>query len=455
MGHRSFRFLPAGDWRAWLAVTLLLTLIAAAACRSKQGSVGQAVPTPAAGLSAERVALTVSILPEGAGSVELAPASEDNRYALGSSVLVKANCSSGAVIWAGDVPEKVWAASNPLLVTLDRDRTLVAVCSGGPISPALATTQEQPAGGAAASPTATTITTPPEKPAETLPAASSPTTIVTPKDTPSKLRVVFYLRDLYDSGEVYLTSHVQVTEPVTPNHVQADTTPYVATVHSAQRTGDRPEDGEPFDPILRDGPIILQRWAIRAALKIANSDPNAAITTKLYVRARRQDGSDYGVRTAEVAIEAGQVNEYAFAWGDLPVESMNPTVEFFVWADQPGLVLKSVRMWSAPGVAGERGDFGAFLSLDMPGRVTVSWKQHYVGQDAPSRSPQVILLLNADYGGELAQSVHQRPNVRMPAVTFLNASFPRNALAEYFATAGSGPSLITITSVIVNWLYEE
>jgi len=82
-------------------------------------------PTPVA-----QYLLETAISPEGWGSVEAIPKSDDGRYPSGTVVAVTARCNLGFVSWAGDVPEGVSPYNNSVTVSMHRDIVLVALCAG-------------------------------------------------------------------------------------------------------------------------------------------------------------------------------------------------------------------------------------------------------------------------------------------------------------------------------------
>lgn len=66
------------------------------------------------------------------GSIKMVPDSPDGRYAVGAVVVVAADCLFGFVSWGGVVPSGVSATSNPIVIAVDRERDIVAVCSAAP-----------------------------------------------------------------------------------------------------------------------------------------------------------------------------------------------------------------------------------------------------------------------------------------------------------------------------------
>ncbi len=83
-------------------------------------------PTPTA---TPKYLLAVTVSPANAGSVQIVPASADNRYNTGTVLVLTANCTYGFASWAGDVPAGASATSNPMTLPMSADRSLVAVCS--------------------------------------------------------------------------------------------------------------------------------------------------------------------------------------------------------------------------------------------------------------------------------------------------------------------------------------
>ena len=90
-----------------------------------------ATPTPTPTLAA-RFRLVTTVIPEGLGSVQVDPASADGFYSDGTVVVMTASCSFGFVLWAGDVPKGVSTGPLSILVTMDKDRALTALCADTP-----------------------------------------------------------------------------------------------------------------------------------------------------------------------------------------------------------------------------------------------------------------------------------------------------------------------------------
>ena len=85
------------------------------------------VPTPTP-TPVPQYLLETDISAEGEGRIEVVPGSDDQRYPKGTEVLVLASCEHGFTSWTGDVPDVLSLFSNPIRVTMDRQRSLVALC---------------------------------------------------------------------------------------------------------------------------------------------------------------------------------------------------------------------------------------------------------------------------------------------------------------------------------------
>ena len=81
-------------------------------------------PTPVA-----EYLLETAVSPEGHGSLQTIPESEDGRYPSGTVVALTVQCKLGFVSWAGDVPQRGSTFNNSVTITMDRDRVLVALCA--------------------------------------------------------------------------------------------------------------------------------------------------------------------------------------------------------------------------------------------------------------------------------------------------------------------------------------
>ena len=73
--------------------------------------------------------LETAISPEGQGIIEVDPESGNQLYPDGTEVLVFARCDQGFDSWTGDAPDVLSLFSNPIRVTMDRQRSLVALCA--------------------------------------------------------------------------------------------------------------------------------------------------------------------------------------------------------------------------------------------------------------------------------------------------------------------------------------
>ena len=83
-------------------------------------------PTPTA---VPQYLLETGLSPEGQGTVEAVPGGDNGRYPGGTVVLVHARCNQGFISWAGDLPDIESFFSNPTSVTMDRDRSVAAICA--------------------------------------------------------------------------------------------------------------------------------------------------------------------------------------------------------------------------------------------------------------------------------------------------------------------------------------
>ena len=72
--------------------------------------------------------LETAISPVDLGTIDAVPVSVDQLYPSGTVVGLTARCNLGFTSWTGDVPLGVSPFSNPITVTMDTDRVLVAMC---------------------------------------------------------------------------------------------------------------------------------------------------------------------------------------------------------------------------------------------------------------------------------------------------------------------------------------
>ena len=90
--------------------------------------------------------LETGLTPGDPGTVRLVPSSDGQTYTLGTTVVVTASCGAVFTGWVGDLPPGVAATDNPLTVTLDRDRVLMASCAENTLDPTpVPTATAQPA----------------------------------------------------------------------------------------------------------------------------------------------------------------------------------------------------------------------------------------------------------------------------------------------------------------------
>ena len=91
---------------------------------------GIVVPTPLPGIALpQNWRLETAVRPEGSGTVELSPPQANQLYFRGTQIEAKAICDRGFLRWAGDVPDDLDKASNPITITMDGPTVIYAFCA--------------------------------------------------------------------------------------------------------------------------------------------------------------------------------------------------------------------------------------------------------------------------------------------------------------------------------------
>ncbi len=87
--------------------------------------------------------LRITVTPQQSGKVRVVPEAEGRQYQSGTVVVVAVSCDTLFVTWTGDVAAEA-QDSNPVTVTMDRDRSLQATCAAPTPTPTRTSPQRVP-----------------------------------------------------------------------------------------------------------------------------------------------------------------------------------------------------------------------------------------------------------------------------------------------------------------------
>ncbi len=195
----EFRLMhPVVHQRGLFVATVIGLLMLLPACGGNQDQPRSAVVTPPATVARQAAAeptdpgeqseylLRATVSPQQSGTIRLAPEAEERRYPTGATVVVTVSCNTEFVTWTGDV-EAGTAGSNPVTVTMDRDRSLRATCAVLTPTPTPTSPRAVPNPVPTPVPTAITPTTVQRQPVAAGPPTPTRRPTATPRPTPTPM----------------------------------------------------------------------------------------------------------------------------------------------------------------------------------------------------------------------------------------------------------------------------